>query len=68
MHFDPSISLGTIIQIGLFLVVAGGAIRKVGALEQKLDIMYGWFERNIINGHGKESMEPLPARRAKGGD
>lgn len=29
--------------------------RKLSAMETKLDLIYGWFKRNVIRGRGTES-------------
>jgi hypothetical protein len=51
MKFNPEINLGTIIEIFTFIALALGAARKFGVIETKLNVMYGWFQTEIINGH-----------------
>ena len=49
MKFNPEINLGTIVEILVFLLAVMGAMRKVGVIEAKLNIMYSWFTSNIVN-------------------
>lgn len=49
MRFDPTISLGNLIQGGLFIAACIGGIIKFGKLEQRVETMHKWFEHNIIN-------------------
>lgn len=51
MHFNPEINLGTVIETCTFVLLAIGAARKLGVLESKLNIMFSWFQTEIINGH-----------------
>lgn len=57
MHFSPEINLGTIISTLVFLGAVFGGIRKFGALEAKLNIMYAWFERRVMNGTDHSEVE-----------
>lgn len=66
MKFNPEINLGTLIEIATFLLVVLGAVRKIGALETKLDLMYGWFQRNVINDHITAERTPSGRRRVNG--
>lgn len=52
--FRPEITLGTIIEICVFIMAVAGGIRKFGQLEAKLNIMYTWFETVVLR-HGGES-------------
>lgn len=49
MTYKPDISLGTIIEIIVFILAVAGAVRRLGVLEAKLNIMYGWFESSVIH-------------------
>lgn len=50
MHFNPEITLGTIIEaITIISALAAGLIR-LGRLEQKVNIMYHWFDNAIAKG------------------
>ena len=50
MHFDPTFSLGTIIELlSLMFIVVGGAI-KVGKIETKVDLMFTWFQHFLLKG------------------
>lgn len=49
MHYIPDISLGTITEIVTLGVLVLGASRKFGRLEQKVNIMYHWFESSVID-------------------
>jgi hypothetical protein len=49
VRFNPEINLGTIVEIAVFVLAVFGAIRKLGVLEAKLNIMYGWFEKSVMN-------------------
>lgn len=51
MHFNPEINLGTICEIITVVALAIGAARKFGVIETKLNIIYAWFQTEIINGH-----------------
>lgn len=48
MKFNPELNLGTIIEVLVFLAAVLGAMRKLGALEAKLDIMYDWFTATVL--------------------
>lgn len=63
MQVEPVLSTAHVELIGLILLPVcsiGGAIlwhlvriaNNTGRVVQKVDTMYGWFERNVINGHG----------------
>lgn len=52
MHYTPEVTLGTIIEVISLVALGVGGIWRLGKLEGKLEIMYGWFERNVINGNG----------------
>jgi high-affinity nickel permease len=54
MKFNPEINFGTIVEISVFIIALIGGIRKFGILEQKLNIMYSWWERTIL---GQESSD-----------
>jgi hypothetical protein len=49
MKFNPEINLGTVVEICVFVLAVMGAMRKVGTMEAKLNIMYAWFTSNIIS-------------------
>lgn len=49
MSFKPEITLGTVIELAVFLFAVLGAVRKFGVLEAKLNIMYGWFEASVMH-------------------
>lgn len=66
MHFSGEITLGTLIEAATFL---GGALviaRKFGAIETKLNIMYGWFNTEVINGHAHREDRMLETQRFYG--
>lgn len=63
MHFDGSISLGSILTAGglaLSLWIAHRSNtqrieetnRRMQDIETKVTIMFRWFQNNVINGHG----------------
>jgi hypothetical protein len=54
--FKPEISLGTVVELLSFIVVVIGAIHKFGVLETKLNVMYTWFEQNVLNESHMEQM------------
>jgi hypothetical protein len=49
MTFNPEISLGTIIQVVMLLMALGALVARLSKIESKLDLMYEWFERNVVN-------------------
>ena len=49
MSFKPEITLGTVIELLVFLFAVLGAVRRFGVLEAKLNIMYGWFEQSVMH-------------------
>lgn len=48
MRFDPTISLGNVIQGGLLIVAIIGGVIRFGRLEQKMDTVWNWFEGKVI--------------------
>lgn len=51
MTFKAEITLGQIVEVAVFIVGIIGFARKVGALEQKLNIIYGWWENSVLYRH-----------------
>lgn len=49
MTFKPEITLGQVVEIVLFLGGVIAAVRKFGAMEQKLNILYDWFEHSVLH-------------------
>lgn len=49
MKFNPEINLGAIIELVSLLVVVIGGISKFNTIETKLNIMFDWFQGNVIN-------------------
>jgi len=47
--FKPEITLGQVVELVVFVVAVVGAVRKLGVMEQKLDILYDWFEHAILH-------------------
>lgn len=46
LHFDPTISLGTVISAGLILIGLFRLIGKVSNIELKVDVMWAaWVDR-----------------------
>jgi hypothetical protein len=59
MKFNPEINLGNVIELLGFLAVVFGAVRKFGALEAKLNVMYEWFSSEVLHGR-RRTPEPMP--------
>lgn len=55
LKFDPTITLGNLVQVGLLIVAIVGGIVRFARLEQKTETVWKWFERNII-----ENQMPAP--------
>ncbi len=57
MSFDPTINLGTIIAAAVLLLGFLGAhiqnIKRMATIEQKVDLVYNWFVKHVINGHSQ---------------
>lgn len=63
MKFTGEVSLGALIQILMFLAAIVGISLKIGRIEQRVDMMWRWFERHVLSASERED-----ARRAAAGD
>jgi hypothetical protein len=54
MHFNPEITIGTIVEVIVFIsgLIAGimHINRKFGEIQTKVNIMYHWFDTVVIRG------------------
>ena len=48
MTFKAEITLGQVVELVVFIVAIVGTVRKLGALEQKLNTMYDWFLHAVV--------------------
>jgi hypothetical protein len=55
--FKAEITLGQIVEVLVFLAGVIAFARKLGALEQKLNILYGWWENNVLFRHEHPKVE-----------
>lgn len=62
MKFTGEVSLGALIQIIMFLAAIVGVSLKMGKIEQKVDMMWRWFENHVLSASERED-----ARRASAG-
>ena len=65
MTFKGEISLGTIIELAMLGATVLGVMRKTGQMEAKLNIMFEWFQRYVIDGDRSRDSD---ARRNRHGD
>jgi hypothetical protein len=50
--FDPSLNLGNLLVLVSILATMGLALRRLGRMEQRLDLIWKWFLReHDLNGH-----------------
>ncbi len=56
MTFTTDVNLGTVIEIGVLAAAIFGGLRKVGQLEAKLNIMYRWFEGEVLRREWRSRM------------
>jgi hypothetical protein len=56
MKYDPTINLGEMIAAAVLLTGLVTAhiqnVRRLNTIETKVNIMFNWFSKNIINGGG----------------
>lgn len=45
LHFDPSINLGSIAIVVTLVIMAFGGMRRLGRIEQRLALLWGWFKQ-----------------------
>lgn len=62
MKFTGEISLGALIQIIMFLGSIVAVALKIGRIEQRVDMMWRWFEKHVLSASERED-----ARRASAG-
>ena len=43
IHWDPSITLGVVLQLVSLLVVAAAVYRRIVLMEQKVNLMFAWW-------------------------
>ena len=67
MHFNPEISLGALLELGVLVFACAGALIKLGKLEAKLNIMFDWFQRSVI-GTGSAIRDAEDTKRFHGSD
>lgn len=48
MTFKAEITLGQVVELVVFIIAIVGTVRKLGALEQKLNTMYDWFLHAVV--------------------
>ena len=69
MKFDPTINLGHIITLaGLALGGMWGyfnLVRRIDRIESNLDLVFTWFEENIIGGGGSNAFRRQPGHRRR---
>jgi hypothetical protein len=53
--FKAEITLGQVVELVVFIIAIVGTVRKLGALEQKLNTMYDWFLHAVVY---REQQEP----------
>lgn len=44
-HFDPTINLGSVAVIVTLALMAAGGMRRLGRIEQRLALLWGWFKQ-----------------------
>lgn len=59
MKFTAEVSLGALIQIIMFLGAIVAVALKLGRIEQRVDMMWSWFEKHVLSASERED-----ARRA----
>jgi hypothetical protein len=55
--WNPEISFGTIVTVIPIIIVGIGAFIKLGKFENKLDLVYSWFDENIVRGAQKNVIQ-----------
>jgi hypothetical protein len=48
LHFDWSISIGSVIAVGTLLGIYGHAAQKLSKVEGKLNMMFTWWCREVL--------------------
>lgn len=65
MSFKPDLSWDGLIALGGIVTVAVGALIKMGKLEQKVNIMYDWFETVILDRDNSRTNTPAKRKTRK---
>lgn len=58
MHWNPEITLGSVLETLSILIALAAAFVKFGKLEQKVNIMYKWFE-DVVLGERKPTVKEV---------
>jgi hypothetical protein len=61
--FKPEITLGQLVEVIVFVLGLIGIARKFGALEQKLNTLYTWWEKAVLYRHEPGNQERAKAER-----
>lgn len=55
MKFDWTINIGTVLTVLVALAIGYmNLVRRIDRIEANLDLVFTWFEKNIIGGGGED--------------